>query len=311
MLSLPRPRSCHAPLTPRTHRRNRHGPERAGACRCVPVRAGACRSGLVRAGAGQRGQGRVWRVPAGAGWCGLVRAACAGERGCAWRLRRVGGAPSACGGLRGRTGVRVAPSAGGWGGAAPGGVRPRSGGSVGSAVPPTGRRPLRADTPRHVPFPPRATAGPSGVGGHPPTRPLPAARDRGSVGGGRTPLRPLPAVGDCGAPASGRPHPGPAPRPGAAVPGSTRASATLRAHPAPPRLISAHPSPDPTGAEPGDRRHPDPAVGGAPAPGSRTGVDAGFGHAAGLTPPRPGRRPVGICVKTDHPAPEPGGRRCR
>lgn len=76
--------------------------------------------------------------------------------GCLRRPARVVDclAAAACGGLCGCVGVRVALSRSSWVGAAPGGIRPRSGGSVclWSAV--GGRPPLRADTPRYVPCSP-------------------------------------------------------------------------------------------------------------------------------------------------------------
>ncbi|AWT43976.1 hypothetical protein DMT42_17730 [Streptomyces actuosus] len=52
--------------------------------------------------------------------------------------------------------VAVAPTAGGGVGAAPGGIRPRCAAAYGQIRAVSFRRPLRADTPRHVPSPPSA-----------------------------------------------------------------------------------------------------------------------------------------------------------
>ncbi|GGX09259.1 hypothetical protein GCM10010383_44180 [Streptomyces lomondensis] len=88
------------------------------------------------------------------------------DAGAAGELRRH------CFSLRRLWGVRVAPSRRVWVGAAPGGVRPRNGamGWVTDSLALT-RQPLRADTPRHVPFRDPAAAGAFVAAALPPCRP--------------------------------------------------------------------------------------------------------------------------------------------
>ncbi|CAM5377250.1 hypothetical protein STENM327S_05090 [Streptomyces tendae] len=137
------------------------------ACSCVQrMRWAAGGAGCLRRLCG--GGCGVPAAPVRVRWGCAVRGACGACAG--WWGFAVRGA---CGACAGWWGFAVRGGFGGWVGAVPGGVRPRNGAeSVGhrSGTPLT-RQPLRADTPRHDPFSPYATAARQ-------RRPAPARRTR-------------------------------------------------------------------------------------------------------------------------------------